>query len=56
MSDYFVDYSKMQVLRKMATKTPNSQLAFIIKTLDETWDEEIQKITTAKKARFVTKF
>ena len=56
MSDYLEDHAKMNVLRKMAKERYNVQLAYIIKILDETWDEEIAKLQPIKKTAFITKF
>jgi len=57
--EYFIDYKKMKVLREMAKKMPGSNLEYIIKTVDETWSKEIQKLKPPKKKKksnFVTKF
>ena len=41
----------------MAKKMPGSNLEHIIKTLDETWDKEFQKLKPPKKkSKFITKF
>ena len=61
MSDNLEDcsesYIKMRVLREVAKKIPDSNLIFILKTLDKVWDEEIKKLKPPKKkSKFVTKF
>lgn len=56
---------KMSVLREVAKKHPNGHLDYIIKTVDEAWNREIQKVkkefelknkSESKKIAFVTKF
>lgn len=63
MPKYLESYAKMKVLRKMAKKMPNGILADILKTVDETWNKEIEKRykeiekrVPQKKKSFVTKF
>lgn len=55
MSKYLEDYAKMQVLRKVAKKMPNGTLEDILKRIDNTWDEKVEKLIPPKKG-FVTKF
>ena len=57
IKDMFEDYEKMQILRRVAKKFPDSQLQGLIKYLDRKWDELIltKKLSKKKKA-FVTKF
>ncbi len=54
--EFLEDYKKMKVLREMAKKMPGSNLEYILKTVDEIWDEEIQKLQPPKNKSFVTKF
>jgi len=58
--DYLEDHGKMRVLRIMAERDPNGMINSVLKTIDEIWDEEIQKkiqkLKLSKKAAFVTKF
>jgi len=56
MSYYLEDHKKMRVLRIMAKDDPDGIVNFVLKTIDEFWDEEIQKLKPPKKAAFVTKF
>lgn len=58
-TEYAVDHAKMKVLRKVAKKDsdPNRMLDWILKTVDETWDEEMKNLKPPKKkVTFVTKF
>ena len=51
------EYKKMRVLRKVAKKHPDEIIDIIIKTLDEEWDKDLQKLQPPKKGvAFVTKF
>lgn len=54
--DMFEDYEKMQILRGVAKKFPDSQIHGILKYLDRKWDEEIKNLQPPKKKSFVTKF
>jgi len=57
MPKYSEVYGKMWVLRQMAKEMPGEIVDDILKMLDKTWDEEIQKLQpTKKKYAFVTKF
>jgi len=59
VSYYLEDYEKMQVLRKVAKEFQDKHLNFILKTVDEMWDKEIQKFVDkveSKKPAFATKF
>ena len=53
----FIDHQKMKIMREVAKKMPNSNLVYIIKCIDETWDKEMKKLKPPKKkSAFVTKF
>ncbi len=55
--EYFVDHQKMEIMREIAKKMPDSNLVYIIKCIDETWDKEMKKLKPPKKkSAFVTKF
>lgn len=51
-----VEYGKMKVLRDVAKTMPNSQLEFILESVDRQWDKIITKYQPPKKKAFVTKF
>jgi len=58
-SEYFVEHAKLSVIRKVAKNNPHPALTFILDTVDEIWDREIQKLideAKLKKVAFVTKF
>ena len=58
-TEYFVDHKKMEIMRGVAKKMPGSNLEYIIKYIDETWEKEIKKLKPPKKKKksnFVTKF
>jgi len=54
--EYFVDHKKMEIMREVAKKMPNSNLVYIITCIDETWEKEMKKLKPPKKKSFVTKF
>lgn len=55
--EYFVDHKKMEIMREVAKKMPESSLVFIITYIDETWEKEMKKLKPPKKKdAFVTKF
>lgn len=55
--EYFVDHKKMEIMREVAKKMPESNLVFIITYIDETWEKEMKKLKPPKKkSKFVTKF
>lgn len=57
--DYIIDHKKMEIMREIAKKMPESNLVYIIKCIDETWAKEIKKFQLPKKKKknkFVTKF
>jgi len=57
LADYIIDHKKMEIMREMAKKMPNSNLVYIIKCIDETWAKEMKGLKPPKKKRkFVTKF
>ena len=57
MSEYLEDHAKLCIIRKIAKKHPNAAVDFMLKTIDETWDKEMQRLANeveSKKVAFVT--
>jgi len=54
---YIIDHKKMKIMREIAKKIPDSNLVYIVKCIDETWEKEMKKLMPPKKkSKFVTKF
>ena len=59
-SDYLVDHVKMDVLRSVAKKFPDGVVAYVLKTIDNEFDIQIERIRknmeSKKQPAFITKF
>ena len=49
--EYFVDHKKMEIMREVAKKMPESNLVFIITYIDEKWEKEMKKLKPPKKKK-----